>query len=71
LVRAGFGKRRKMLRRALEGMVPPGAFEAAAVRPDSRAEDLDLHAWARLAAASLAAAPPTVAAEADPGNAHE
>jgi 16S rRNA (adenine1518-N6/adenine1519-N6)-dimethyltransferase len=66
LVRAGFGKRRKMLRRALEGMVSPGAFEAAAVRPDSRAEDLDLDAWARLAAAALA-----VPARADPGHAHE
>lgn len=55
LVRAGFGKRRKMLRRALAGMVPPGAFEAAAVRPDSRAENLDIYAWGRLAAAVKAA----------------
>jgi 16S rRNA (adenine1518-N6/adenine1519-N6)-dimethyltransferase len=55
LVKAGFGKRRKMLRRALAGMVPPHAFEAAAVRPDSRAENLDLHAWGRLAAAARSA----------------
>ena len=55
LVRAGFGKRRKMLRRALAGMVPAGAFEAAAVRPDSRAENLDIYAWGRLAAAVKAA----------------
>jgi 16S rRNA (adenine1518-N6/adenine1519-N6)-dimethyltransferase len=59
LVRAGFGKRRKMLRRALAGIVPPEAFEAAAVRPDSRAENLDLHAWGRLAAATAAAAAAT------------
>ncbi len=51
LVRAGFGKRRKMLRRSLAGLVPPGAFEAADVKPYSRAEDLDVYAWGRLAAA--------------------
>ena len=34
LVRAGFGQRRKMLRRSLSGLVGPGAFEAAGVRPD-------------------------------------
>ncbi len=54
LVKAGFGKRRKMLRRALAGMVPPGGFEAASVRPDSRAENLDVHAWGRLAAVAKA-----------------
>jgi 16S rRNA (adenine1518-N6/adenine1519-N6)-dimethyltransferase len=51
LVRAGFGNRRKMLRRSLAGLVPQGAFEAAEVRPDSRAENLDVYAWGRLAAA--------------------
>ena len=40
-----------MLRRSLAGLVPPGAFEAADVKPDSRAEDLDVYAWGRLAAA--------------------
>ncbi len=50
LVRAGFGKRRKMLRRSLAGLLPPDAFERAAVKPDSRAENLDLPAWGRLAA---------------------
>jgi 16S rRNA (adenine1518-N6/adenine1519-N6)-dimethyltransferase len=54
LVKAGFGTRRKMLRRALLGIVPPEAFEAAAVKPDSRAENLDLYAWGRLAAAAKA-----------------
>jgi 16S rRNA (adenine1518-N6/adenine1519-N6)-dimethyltransferase len=57
LVRAGFGKRRKMLRRSLAGMLPPDAFEQAAVKPDSRAENLDIHAWGRLAATVHAAAP--------------
>jgi 16S rRNA (adenine1518-N6/adenine1519-N6)-dimethyltransferase len=52
LVRAGFGHRRKMLRRALAGLVPAGAFEAAGVRPDARAENLDVEAWGRLAAAT-------------------
>jgi 16S rRNA (adenine1518-N6/adenine1519-N6)-dimethyltransferase len=51
LVRAGFGKRRKMLRRSLAGLVPEGAFEAAEVKPESRAENLDVYAWGRLAAA--------------------
>jgi 16S rRNA (adenine1518-N6/adenine1519-N6)-dimethyltransferase len=51
LVRAGFGKRRKMLRRSLAGLVPAGAFEAAQVKPESRAENLDVYAWGRLAAA--------------------
>lgn len=56
LVRAGFAKRRKMLRRALAGLVSPGAFEAAGVRPDARAEELDVMAWGRLAAAVAAEA---------------
>jgi 16S rRNA (adenine1518-N6/adenine1519-N6)-dimethyltransferase len=55
LVRAGFAKRRKMLRRSLDGIVPAGAFEAAEVKPDSRAENLDVYAWGRLAAAVAAA----------------
>ena len=49
LVRAGFAGRRKMLRRSLAGRVPPGAFECAAVRPEARAEDLDVESWGRLA----------------------
>lgn len=57
LVRAGFAQRRKMLRRSLAGLVPPGAWELARVAPDARAEDLDVVAWGRLAAASSAASP--------------
>ena len=51
VVRAGFAHRRKMLRRALEGVVSPAAFAAAGVAPTARAEELDLEAWGRLARA--------------------
>ena len=50
VVRAGFAHRRKMLRRALAGVVEPEAFARAAVRPDARAEELDVQEWGRLAA---------------------
>jgi 16S rRNA (adenine1518-N6/adenine1519-N6)-dimethyltransferase len=49
LVEAGFGQRRKMLRRSLASLVEPSAFERAGVRPDARAEELSLEDWARLA----------------------
>jgi len=49
LVRAGFGQRRKMLRRALAGLVAPANFAAAAVRPEARAEELSVDDWGRLA----------------------
>lgn len=50
VVRAGFGQRRKMLRRSLDGVVTPAAFDAAGVAPTARAEELDLAEWGRLAA---------------------
>jgi 16S rRNA (adenine1518-N6/adenine1519-N6)-dimethyltransferase len=49
LVRAGFGQRRKMLRRSLAALVDADTFAAAGVAPESRAEDLDIEAWGRLA----------------------
>ena len=52
LVRAGFGQRRKMLRRSLAGVVDEGVFACAGVRPEARAEELDVEAWGRLAACS-------------------
>lgn len=52
LVAAGFGHRRKMLRRSLAGMVDAEAFVAAGVDPAARAEDLCVEDWGRLAAAS-------------------
>lgn len=57
LVDAGFGQRRKMLRRSLAGLVDPAAFVAADVRPEARAEELDLAAWARLASAAATMEP--------------
>ena len=50
VVRAGFAQRRKMLRRSLAGVVDPAAFARAGVRPDARAEELDVAEWGRLAA---------------------
>jgi len=50
LVRAGFGQRRKMLRRSLAGLLPEGAFDAAGIRPEARAEELSVFDWGRLAA---------------------
>lgn len=52
LVRAGFGQRRKMLRRALAGLVDPDAFAAAGVGPEQRAEELGVADWARLTEAA-------------------
>ena len=56
LVRAGFGQRRKMLRRSLDGIVTPEQFAAADVAPTARPEELDMFAWCRLADA-VATAP--------------
>lgn len=49
LVDAGFGQRRKMLRRSLADFVGPERFEAAGVEPTARAEELGLDDWIRLA----------------------
>ena len=57
LVRAGFGQRRKMLRRSLGGLVDAGAFTCAGVRPEARAEELDVWTWGRLAACSSSPSP--------------
>ncbi len=51
LVRAGFGQRRKMLRRSLAALVDEAAILAAGVDPTERAEELGLDQWAALAAA--------------------
>ena len=57
LVRAGFGQRRKMLRRALASLVPPEAFAAAGIRPEARAEELSVGDWGRLAACTAGGTP--------------
>jgi 16S rRNA (adenine1518-N6/adenine1519-N6)-dimethyltransferase len=51
LVRTAFGQRRKMLRRSLSGIVAPEVFEAAAIDPQRRPEELDVVEWGRLAQA--------------------
>jgi 16S rRNA (adenine1518-N6/adenine1519-N6)-dimethyltransferase len=49
LVRAGFGQRRKMVRRSLAGLLTIEEMEAAGVDPTARAEQLDTAAWGALA----------------------
>lgn len=49
LVKMGFAKRRKMLRGALAGRVTPEQLERASIAPTSRAEELTVHDWIRLA----------------------
>ncbi len=58
LVRAGFGQRRKMLRRALRPVLGAGVVDvlgAAGVDPAARAEALSLDEWAAVARAEVAA----------------
>ena len=52
VVRVGFAQRRKMLRGSLAGVVGAACFAAAGVDPRSRAEDLSVEDWGRLAACS-------------------
>jgi 16S rRNA (adenine1518-N6/adenine1519-N6)-dimethyltransferase len=49
LVEAGFATRRKMLRRALAGIVDEAGLARAEIDPTARAETLTLEDWARLA----------------------
>jgi 16S rRNA (adenine1518-N6/adenine1519-N6)-dimethyltransferase len=59
LVRAGFGQRRKMLRRSLAALAPAEAFVAAGIRPEARAEELGVEEWGRLAACTSSGPPPS------------
>ncbi len=71
VVRSGFGHRRKMLRRSLDGVVVPEAFAATGVKPTARAEELSLEAWERLAAwkpVEVGAATPGREQERTPGS---
>jgi 16S rRNA (adenine1518-N6/adenine1519-N6)-dimethyltransferase len=54
LVRAGFGQRRKMLRRSLSQYLTSAQIEASGVDPTARGETLDLDAWAALVRTNLA-----------------
>lgn len=51
LARAGFGQRRKMLRRSLDGILgdPAAVLSSAGLPETARAEDLSPDAWLRLA----------------------
>ena len=49
VVKAGFGQRRKMLRRSLAGVLNEEEIAAAGVDPTHRAEQVDLAGWIRLA----------------------
>jgi 16S rRNA (adenine1518-N6/adenine1519-N6)-dimethyltransferase len=60
LVRAGFATRRKTLRNALASVLGDASaptLAAAGIDPSRRAETLDLHDWAAVAAAAAAATP--------------
>jgi 16S rRNA (adenine1518-N6/adenine1519-N6)-dimethyltransferase len=59
LVRAAFAQRRKTLRRALAGVVPGSAFEAAGIDAGRRGETLSLAEYATLADALPSGVPPT------------
>ena len=49
VVRAAFGQRRKTLRNALSKLCDAGAIEAAGIRPDARAEQIEVGDFIRLA----------------------
>lgn len=49
LLRAGFGQRRKMLRKSLAGLVDSAAFSLAGIDSRARPETLSLEDWSRLA----------------------
>lgn len=49
VVRAGFGQRRKMLRRSLADTVPVAALEGIGIDPTARAERLSLDDWLAVA----------------------
>ncbi len=49
VVKAGFGQRRKMIRRSLAALVTPTEIESADIAPTQRAEQLDLTQWVALA----------------------
>jgi len=49
VVRAAFGQRRKTLRNALSGVADSAMIEAAGLRPDARAEQIEVAGFIRLA----------------------
>jgi 16S rRNA (adenine1518-N6/adenine1519-N6)-dimethyltransferase len=59
LVEAGFGQRRKMLRRSLAAHLAVSDIVEAGIRPDARAEELALEDWIALAARAGGQVPTT------------
>lgn len=59
LVEAGFGQRRKMLRRSLAAHLAASDIVEAGIRPDARAEELALEDWIALAARAGGQVPTT------------
>lgn len=57
LIDAGFGQRRKMLRRSLAAVAGVEDFESAGVDPTARAEELALDDWLHLARAATIESP--------------
>lgn len=57
VVRAGFGQRRKMLRRSLRDLLGEAAIVESGVDPTARAEELGLDQWAALASRVVADRP--------------
>lgn len=53
LVKQAFGMRRKMVRKSLGSLVGSEAFVAADIDPQSRPEQLSVHDWGRLSAATV------------------
>ncbi len=49
VVRAAFGQRRKTLRNALNGVADSSQIESAGMRPDARAEQIEVDGFVRLA----------------------
>ena len=49
VVRAAFGQRRKTLRNALASVADGAQIEAAGLRPDARAEQVDVSGFVHLA----------------------
>ncbi len=49
LINAGFSTRRKMLRRSLEGIIGKNVLEQSGISPESRAEELTILEWKKLA----------------------
>ncbi len=49
IIRAAFNQRRKQLKNSLKKIIPPGAFKKTGINPNSRAEELSLFDFSKLA----------------------